>query len=98
MRLRPDRIPIGEVRGTKALDFLKAWSTGHPGGVGTIHAGSSLGALRRVEQLIQEAVVTVPRALISETIQIIAVLAGLRERATADRTHHRPGRPLWRRP
>jgi P-type conjugative transfer ATPase TrbB len=76
LRLRPDRIPIGEVRGAEALDLLKAWGTGHPGGVGTIHAGSAIGALRRLEQLIQEAVVTVPRALIAETIQIIAVLAG----------------------
>ena len=76
LRLRPDRIPIGEVRGAEALDLLKAWGTGHPGGVGTIHAGSALGALRRMEQLIQEAVVTVPRALIAETIQFIAVLAG----------------------
>lgn len=76
LRLRPDRIPIGEVRGSEALDLLKAWGTGHPGGVGTIHAGSALGALRRLEQLIQEAVVTVPRALIAETIHLIAVLAG----------------------
>jgi type IV secretion system protein VirB11 len=76
LRLRPDRIPIGEVRGSEALDLLKAWGTGHPGGVGTIHAGSALGALRRLEQLIQEGVVTVPRAMIAETIQIIAVLAG----------------------
>jgi len=76
LRLRPDRIPIGEVRGAEALDLLKAWGTGHPGGVGTIHAGSALGALRRMEQLIQEAVVTVSRALIAETIQFIAVLAG----------------------
>lgn len=76
LRLRPDRIPIGEVRGAEALDLLKAWGTGHPGGVGTLHAGSALGALRRLEQLIQEAVVTVPRALIAETIDVIAVLAG----------------------
>ncbi|RIA37410.1 type IV secretion system protein VirB11 [Hephaestia caeni] len=76
LRLRPDRIPIGEVRGAEALDLLKAWGTGHPGGVGTIHAGSALGALRRMEQLIQEAVVTVPRALIGETIDMVAVLAG----------------------
>jgi type IV secretion system protein TrbB len=74
LRLRPDRIPIGEVRGAEALDLLKAWGTGHPGGVGTIHAGSAIGTLRRMEQLIQEAVVTVPRALIAETINIIAVL------------------------
>jgi type IV secretion system protein TrbB len=76
LRLRPDRIPIGEVRGAEALDLLKAWGTGHPGGVGTLHAGSAVGALRRLEQLIQEAVVTVPRALIAETIDLIAVLAG----------------------
>ena len=76
LRLRPDRIPIGEVRGAEALDLLKAWGTGHPGGIGTIHAGSALGALRRLEQLIQEAVITVPRALIVETIDLIAVLAG----------------------
>lgn len=76
LRLRPDRIPIGEVRGAEALDLLKAWGTGHPGGIGTIHAGSGIGALRRLEQLIQEAVVTVPRALIAETIDLVAVLSG----------------------
>lgn len=76
LRLRPDRIPIGEVRGAEALDLLKAWGTGHPGGIGTIHAGSAIGALRRLEQLIQEAVVTVPRALIAETVDLIAVLSG----------------------
>ena len=76
LRLRPDRIPVGEVRGSEALELLKAWGTGHPGGIGTIHAGSAIGALRRMEQLIQEAVVTVPRALIADTIDLIAVLAG----------------------
>lgn len=76
LRLRPDRIPIGEVRGAEALDLVKAWGTGHPGGIGTIHAGSARGALARLEQLIQEAVQTVPRALIAETIDVIAVLTG----------------------
>jgi len=76
LRLRPDRIPIGEVRGAEALDLLKAWGTGHPGGIGTIHAGTALGAMRRLEQLIQEAVVTVPKALIAETIDLVAVLQG----------------------
>lgn len=90
LRLRPDRIPIGEVRGVEALDLLKAWGTGHPGGIATIHAGTALGALRRLEQLIQEAVITVPRALIAETIDVIAVLQGrgserrLAELATVD--------------
>jgi type IV secretion system protein TrbB len=54
LRLRPDRIPIGEVRGAEALDLLKAWGTGPPGGIGTIHAGSALGTLRRLEQLIRK--------------------------------------------
>ena len=76
LRLRPDRIVVGEVRGSEALDLLKAWGTGHPGGIGTIHAGTGIGALRRLEQLIQEAVVTVPRALIAETIDLVAVLSG----------------------
>ncbi|WP_246591294.1 P-type conjugative transfer ATPase TrbB [Aminobacter anthyllidis] len=76
LRLRPDRIPVGEVRGSEALDLLKAWGTGHPGGIGTIHAGTGIGALRRLEQLIQEVVVTVPRALIAETIDLVAVLSG----------------------
>jgi P-type conjugative transfer ATPase TrbB len=84
LRLRPDRIPVGEVRGAEALDLLKAWGTGHPGGIGTIHAGSALGALRRLEQLIQEAVVTVPRALIAETINVIAVLSGRTDRRLAE--------------
>jgi type IV secretion system protein TrbB len=64
--LRPDRIPIGEVRSAEALNLLKARWTGHPGGIGTIHAGSAIGALRRLEQLMKEAVVTVPQALIAE--------------------------------
>jgi type IV secretion system protein TrbB len=76
LRLRPDRIPVGEVRGGEALELLKAWGTGHPGGIGTIHAGSAIGALHRLEQLIQEVVVTVPRALIGEAINVIAILAG----------------------
>ncbi len=76
LRLRPDRIPVGEVRGAEALDLLKAWGTGHPGGIGTIHANTAIGALRRLEQLVQEAVVTVSRALIADTVDLIAVLSG----------------------
>ena len=76
LRLRPDRIPVGEVRGAEALDLLKAWGTGHPGGIGTIHAGTASAALHRLEQLILEAVPSVPRPLIAETINVIAVLSG----------------------
>jgi type IV secretion system protein VirB11 len=85
LRLRPGRIPIGEVRGAEALDLLKAWGAGHPGGIGANHAATALGALRRLEQLIQEAVVTVPRALIAETIDLVAALRGRgSERRLAD--------------
>lgn len=76
LRLRPDRIPVGEVRGPEALDLLKAWGTGHPGGIGTIHAGTASAALHRLEQLILEAIAHVPRPLIAETIDVIAVLSG----------------------
>jgi type IV secretion system protein TrbB len=76
LRLRPDRIVVGEVRGPEALDLLKAWGTGHPGGIATIHAGSAHGALTRLEQLIQEAVVTVPRALVAEAVDVVVFMAG----------------------
>lgn len=76
LRLRPDRIVVGEVRGAEALDLLKAWGTGHPGGIATVHAGSALGALIRLEQLVQEVAVTVPRALIAEAVNVIVFIAG----------------------
>jgi P-type conjugative transfer ATPase TrbB len=76
LRLRPDRIVVGEVRGREALDMLKAWNTGHPGGIATVHANSALSALYRIEQLIQEAVVTVPRHLIAEAIDLVVFIAG----------------------
>ena len=55
MRLRPDRIVVGEVRGGEALTLLKSWNTGHPGGIATIHANSAEGGLVRLAQLIYEA-------------------------------------------
>lgn len=76
LRLRPDRIIVGEVRGPEALDMLKAWNTGHPGGIATVHANSALAALYRIEQLVQEAVVTVPRRLIAEAIDLIVFISG----------------------
>ena len=82
LRLRPDRIIVGEVRGGEALDMLKAWNTGHPGGVATVHANSARSALYRLEQLIQEAVVTVPRRLVADAIDLIVFISG---RGTARR-------------
>ena len=74
MRLRPDRIIIGEVRGAEALALLKAWLTGHPGGVTTIHANSARGALTRLSGLVQEAGVPPQPELIAETIDLIAFI------------------------
>ena len=76
LRLRPDRIIVGEVRGAEALDMLKAWNTGHPGGIATVHANSARSALLRIEQLIQEAVITVPRRLIADAIDMVVFIAG----------------------
>ena len=76
LRLRPDRIIVGEVRGPEALDMLKAWNTGHPGGITTVHANSAEAGLYRLEQLVQEVVVTVPRELIAEAIDVIVFLTG----------------------
>ena len=76
LRLRPDRIIVGEVRGAEALDMLKAWNTGHPGGIATVHANSARSALYRLEQLVQESVVTVPRRLIAEAIDLVVFIQG----------------------
>ncbi len=76
MRLRPDRVVVGEVRGGEALDLIKVWGTGHPGGIATIHAGSAVGALLRLEQLILEVAVNPPRALIAEAVNVVIYIAG----------------------
>jgi P-type conjugative transfer ATPase TrbB len=79
MRLRPDRIIVGEVRGGEALALLKAWNTGHPGGVCTVHANTHVNAARagltRIEQLIQEASNSPMRELIAEAVDLIVSIA-----------------------
>lgn len=74
MRLRPDRIIVGEVTDGAALDLLKAWNTGHPGGVSTIHADSAEAGLIRLEQLIQEALPMPQRTLIGEAVDLIVYI------------------------
>lgn len=76
MRLRPDRVIVGEVRGGEALDLIKVWGTGHPGGIATIHASSAPGTLLRLEQLILEVAVNPPRALIAEAVNVVVYIAG----------------------
>ena len=70
LRWRPDRIIIGEVRDKAALDLLKAWNTGHPGGVATIHADSTEEMLTRMCQLIEENNMIAPRDFVAQTIDL----------------------------
>lgn len=74
MRLRPDRIVIGEVRGPEALALLKAWNTGHPGGCATLHADSAERALSRLEQLVFEAGISAANRLIAEAVNLIVFI------------------------
>ena len=71
MRLRPDRIIVGEVRDGAALTMLKAWNTGHPGGVATIHANSARSALRRLEQLTAEVSHQPMQAVIGDAVDLV---------------------------
>ena len=76
LRLRPDRIIIGEIRdGAGALDMLKAWNTGHSGGLGTVHANSGSDALHRLEDLISEVAASVPQRLIDQAVDLIVHIA-----------------------
>ena len=80
LRLRPDRIVVGEMRdGAAALETLKAWNTGHPGGLSTIHANSAHGALSRLEDLTSEVATTIPRRAIGQAIDFIIHIGRTRE-------------------
>ena len=71
LRMRPDRIVVGEVRGGEALDLLKAWNTGHSGGFTTLHANSARAALLRFESLSEEAGISSNPRLIAETVNLV---------------------------
>lgn len=75
LRMRPDRIIVGEVRGGEALDLLKAWNTGHPGGLTTLHANSARGALSRLEQLVREASAHAPFDLIAGAVDAVIFMS-----------------------
>jgi P-type conjugative transfer ATPase TrbB len=85
LRLRPDRIIVGEVRGGEALAMLKAWNTGHPGGICTVHANHARAGLTRIEQMIAEVSQTPMRALIGEAVNLIVSIV---------RTDLAPGRRI----
>lgn len=96
MRLRPDRIVIGEIRGREALALLKAWNTGHPGGVTTVHANGASAALSRIDQLVQEAGVPSQPELIAEAVDVVVSIVrhhgGRRVEEILRVAGHSPGR------
>ncbi|HEX2562231.1 P-type conjugative transfer ATPase TrbB [Phenylobacterium sp.] len=76
LRMRPDRIVVGELRdGAAALETLKAWNTGHPGGLSTIHANSAAEALVRFEDLVAEVAVRPPRRALGQALRLVAHIA-----------------------
>jgi P-type conjugative transfer ATPase TrbB len=81
LRSRPDRIVVGEVRGgAAALELVKAWNTGHPGGLATVHANNTRAMLDRVCQLMEEVIPSPPRLFVAQTINVCIHL-------TLDRKH-----------
>ncbi len=81
LRMRPDRIIVGEVRGGEALDMLQAMNTGHDGSISTIHANSTRDALARLETMVLMAGMDLPeraiREQISSAINVVVQLARL---------------------
>lgn len=71
MRLKPTRIVVGEVRGAEAHTLLKAWNTGHPGGLATVHANDAVSGLIRLESLVAEATSAPQQALIAEAVDVV---------------------------
>jgi pilus assembly protein CpaF len=68
LRMRPDRIVVGEVRGGEALDMLQAMNTGHEGSLSTCHANGPLDALRRLETMVLMGDVDLPHAVVREQV------------------------------
>lgn len=74
MRLKPKRIVVGEVRGPEAHVMLKAWNTGHPGGVATVHANDAISGLVRLESLVAEATSAPQQSLIAEAVDLVVFI------------------------
>ncbi len=81
MRYAPRRILVGEVRDAAALELLKLWNTGHPGGIGTFHADSAEEALERLEELVEEAGVGPKQKLIGRAVDLIIHMEKTRDNA-----------------
>ena len=74
MRFRPDRIMVGEIRGGEALDLLKAWNSGHPGGICTIHANDCKAGLEKLEQYIEEVAASSQQRLIASAVDVVITI------------------------
>lgn len=80
LRMRPDRIVVGEMRdGAAALETLKAWNTGHPGGLSTLHANSAEEAMSRLEDLLAEVTTRVPRRSVAQAIDLVVHIRRTRD-------------------
>ena len=83
LRMRPDRIIVGEVRGAEAYDMLQAMNTGHDGSISTVHANTTRDALARVENMVQMATVNLParaiRAQIASAVHLIIQIERMRD-------------------
>lgn len=100
LRLRPDRIIVGEVRDGAALTLLKAWNTGHPGGITTVHANDAAAALVRLEQLTAEVSPRPMREVIGEAVDLVVGIertaSGRRIRELLEVEGHADGRWITR--
>jgi pilus assembly protein CpaF len=75
LRMRPDRIVVGEVRGPEAFDMLQAMNTGHDGSISTVHANSARDALTRIENMVQMGQVNLPlRAIRSQIVAALDII------------------------
>jgi P-type conjugative transfer ATPase TrbB len=91
LRMRPDRIVIGEIRdGAAALETLKAWNTGHPGGLSTIHANSAAEALNRLEDLIGEVATKAPSRLIQQAVDVVVFIRRTAQGRKVEEVHWHP--------
>ena len=74
LRMNPDRIIVGEVRGAEAEALIRAWNTGHPGGVATLHCSSARAALGKLEEYVADAVAGDKRRGIAEAVDLVAFI------------------------
>ena len=93
LRMRPERIVVGEVRGEEAFDMLQAMNTGHDGSLTTVHANSSRDALARLENMVAMAGLDLParaiRTQIASAVNVMLAIVPSRRRAT--QAHQRAG-------